>query len=76
MRGKGEHYFWKMYFVYFLVMLLGLLTPVTLILWIGYRVAFPWEVPMPSWLRTLFILVVSGWMLSVVSTVVILAGPH
>jgi len=68
------HYFWKMYFVYFLLMLLGFLAPIAILLWIGYRLAYPWEVPMPPWLRTLFIVVASSLVLVVIATIGVALG--
>lgn len=60
-----------MYFVYFLALLLIPLTPTAILLWVGFRLAFAWEVPMPPWLRTLFITLAGGWGLSLLITILV-----
>lgn len=60
-----------MYFAYFLVMLLICLTPIAILLWVGYRLAFPWEVPMPPWLRILFITIAGGLGLSLLIMILV-----
>jgi hypothetical protein len=61
-----------MYFVAFLLMLLLPLTPIAMLLWVGFKLAFAWEVPMPSWLRTFFITLAAGWGLSLLITLLVL----